>query len=190
MQSVEKRAHPVGNKSRLLWLITALLLIIAACVTAWLLNRPTDPTPLPRADASTFLYDHPASAVASVTIHRGSEDAWTAVPVPHTSMTILGDEGLTLTWDESEAFLSAAAHIAVEEVLTEDDSVYIGHLADYGLEQPRYEARIVYADGTDFVLSVGDKGPDGTWRYMIISGDERLFAFSFGEGNAVNTGLV
>ena len=189
MQTVNKKRRPSGEKRRLLWLAGAVVLLGALLLAAALLHREdatkdyADPV-----DTSVNLYEYGYAELASVTIRRGDEEPWTAVPTAEESVTILGDDGFTLTWTESMDFLLSAVSITADEVLSDDPAEYADHLADYGLEEPRYEAHIVYTDGTEVTLRVGDKGHEGTWRYMIIDGDDRLFAFSNGsvEGLFVN----
>ena len=172
-------------KKRILLLFLALLMLGVVAVALHLVNATPEEAEAFPVDASVVLQERSYSEVASITIRRGSEAPWTAIysggdGLTDQAVTILGEDGFTLTWEESVSFLLGAVCITAEEVLTDDPAVYADHLADYGLENPRYAARIVYTDGTDFTLRVGDKGPDGTWRYMLMSGDDRLFAFSNG----------
>lgn len=178
MHAVPKRkAAPVRRRA---WLLLALALLAATGAAYLLLGRTADePSPAP-ADPVVTLFAYDTADLVSVTIRRGAEAAWTAIPGADGGMTLLGEEGFTLTAEESQAFLEAACRIEAEEVLTEDASVYAGHLADFGLDDPAYAAEITYADGTAVTLLVGDEGYEGAWRYLLIDGDERLFAFSNG----------
>ena len=168
------------EKKRILLLLFILLLIGAAIAATHLMDRtpPSDDAAPPAATSITLL-DYAAADIASVTIRRGDEAPWTAFPTPGEGMLIPADD-MYFTWDECSEFLSSAAGVTAEDALTDGPAVYADHLADYGLENPRYEARIVYTDGAEVTLRVGDKGPDGAWRYMLMSGDDRLFAFSNG----------
>lgn len=169
------------EKKRILLLVFVLLLLGAAIAATFLMNQPQEEFHETHIEAPISLYEYSYPDLVSITIRRGSEEPWTAVYSDNdNAVTILGEDGFSLTWEESEAFLLSAACITVEDVLTDNPADYADHLADFGLENPSYEARIVYADGTDITLRVGDKGPDDTWRYMLISGDDRLFAFSNG----------
>lgn len=193
MQTVRKKTRTSGRSRLALWLIAAIILLSVIIAAASVLQpQPTVEYAAPL-DQSIVLYEYSYPELVSVTIRRGDEAPWTAIPhiseaFGEESVTIQGEDGFTLTWEESMEFLVSAVCITAEEVLTDNPAEYAGHLADYGLENPRYEARIRYADGTDITLRVGDKGPDGDWRYMLISGDDRLFAFSNGsvEGLFVN----
>ena len=186
------RRIPAENRRILLLFFILSMLTVIVASTLLLQSTPTEEYTAP-ADRSLCLYEYGYADLASVTIRRDGEAAWTAVyngseSPGEEAVTILGEDGFTLTWEESVDFLLSAVCISAEQVLTDDPADYAGHLADYGLEEPRYEARIVYHDGTEVILRVGDKGPDGVWRYMLIDGDDRLFAFSNGsvEGLFVN----
>lgn len=184
MQAVPKR-KPTAPRRRI-WLIGALLLLIAICAAYLLLGRTADEaSPVMAADKTVTLFDCDLSALSSVTIRRGEESPWTAIPASDGGMTLLGEDGFTLTAAESQAFVEALCHIEAEEVLTEDSSVYAAHLADFGLDVPRYEAEITCADGTVVRLRVGDKSYEGAWRYLLLDDDARLFALSNGSVESI-----
>lgn len=167
------------EKKRILLLFFSLMMlcVIGACLL--LVKDAEEEVHEAPADTTVTLMNTDIAGVVSLTIRRNDESPWTAAPKGET-VEITGDVTMTLTLDECRDFLTGAASITAEDVLTDDPADYAGHLADYGLEDPRYEARIVYTDGVEVTLRVGDKGPDGTWRYMLMSGDDRLFAFSNG----------
>nr|MBR4279699.1 DUF4340 domain-containing protein [Clostridia bacterium] len=172
------RRIPTGKK-RILLLFFVLMMLCATAVSLLLVQPAQDVEYAAPADATVQLYEYTPSEVASITIRRGDEVPWTATPDDNT-VIISGDVPLTLSANECQDFLLAAASITAEDVLTDQPVDYADHLADFGLENPRYEAHIVYTDGSEITLRVGDKGHDGTWRYMLVSGDDRLFAFSNG----------
>ena len=177
--------HVPTEKKRILLLFFALMMLGVIATAFLLVNRTPEAAYSPPTDTTVTLVETAYSDVVSITIRRGDEAPWTAVPTAsdafgEESVTILGENGFTLTRDESISFLLGAVCIVAEDVLTEDPALYADHLADYGLESPRYEAHIVYANSPEIHLRVGDKGPDGTWRYMLVDGDDRLFAFSNG----------
>ena len=175
------------EKKRILLLFFALMMLGVILISFRLVNRMPEETYVPPADTAIVLYERSYLDVAAITIRRGDEAPWTATP-SGSIVTISGDIPLDIPLNECAELLENAAHITAEGVLTDDPADYANHLADYGLENPRYEARIIYTDSTDITLRVGDKGPDGSWRYMLVSGDDRLFAFSNGsvEGLFVN----
>jgi len=191
MQTVQKKPRSGGLQRRMLLLLLAVLLLTLAVTASMLLSRPTpeedyDAPP----DFPIQLVETAYSDVVSITIRRGDEAPWTAVysgsdDLGDEFVTILGDDGFTLTWAESISFLLGAVCVTAEEVLTDDPAEYRDHLADFGLNPPELEAHIVYASSPELHLRVGNKGPDGTWRYMLVGGDDRLFAFSNGSVEAL-----
>ena len=56
--------------------------------------------------------------------------------------------------------------------MLEDDTL---NLADYGLDEPRSQVEITYADGTGANLSVGIAAPSGSGTYVLIDGKVYLF---------------
>lgn len=167
------------EKKRILLLFFALMMLGVIGFCLLLVNEPEEEVYAAPADTAVTLVDKTADDVASVTIRRGDEAPWTATRSAD-AVHISGEIPLEITLTEARELLESAARLTAEDVLTADPADYAGHLADYGLEEPRYEARIVYTDGVEVTLRVGDKGHDGAWRYMLISGDDRLFAFSNG----------
>lgn len=182
----ERRIRRIPREKRRILLLTFALLMLGATIAALLLIRSPEEAEIEAPlDTSVVLYEYDYESVSSITIRQGDEAPWTAVysggsGLADQAVTILGEDGFTLTWEESIDFLLGAVCIVATDVLTDDPADYADHLADFGLDDPEYEARIVYTDGTDITLRVGDPGPEGTWRYMLISGDDRLFAFSNG----------
>lgn len=174
------------EKKRILLLFLALMMLAVTIVAISLTSQTTQEADVPSPVSSTLtLYDYPSAELSYLTIQRGMEDAWTAIPEFATQLRIYGEDSYLLSEEESRDLFLAACSITVEDVLTEDPAVYAGHLADYGLEKPAYIATIGYTDGTSLTLHVGDEGPEGTWRYLLIDGDDRLFAFSNGSVEAL-----
>ena len=178
---IHRRFRRIPHEKRRILLLFFVLMMLGVTIAAlFLTNQPPQEEPAPTpADASVHLVDVSASEVASITIRRGDEAPWTATPDGET-VRISGEIPLQLTLDECREFLHSAASIVAEDVLTDNPAEYIAHLADFGLDHPQFEAHITYTDGTDISLRVGDKGPGGTWRYLLVRGDDRLFAFSNG----------
>ena len=184
MQTVRKKTRHTGEKRRLLLL--AALALLAALGIAGLILIPEDaPVAADRVDPSVQLTQYAPAEVASITIRRGEEAPWNAENTADLSLVLQGEDGFALTPAESADLLEAARALVAEDVLTDDPAEYRDRLADFGLDAPELEARIVYTDGAEVTLRVGDKGPDGAWRYMLMDGDDRLFAFSNGSVDAL-----
>lgn len=180
-----RRFRRIPQEKRRILLLFFALMMLAATIAALTLTPAPEAEITESLNTSVVLYEYGYSELGSVTIRRGSEAPWTAVysggdGVDDQAVTILGEDGFTLTGEDSIDFLLGAVCLVAEEVLTDDPAEYADHLADFGLDDPEYEARIVYTDGTDITLRVGDQGPEGTWHYLLINGDDRLFAFSNG----------
>lgn len=173
-------------KKRILLLFFVLALLAVTLAVTWLISRPTQEAALSApVDTTVQLSSYDPSEVAAITIRRGDEAAWTVENTGELALILQGEDGYALTAAESADLLDAAAAIYAEDVLTDDPAEYRDHLADFGLDAPELEASIVYRDGTVLTLLVGDKGPDGVWRYMLVEGDDRLFAFSNGSVDAL-----
>ena len=184
MQTVRKKTRHTGEKRRLL-LLAALALLAALGIAGLILTPEDAPVAADRADPSVQLTQYDPAEVASITIRRGEEAPWTAENTADLSLVLQGEDGFSLTPAESADLLEAARALVAEDVLIDDPAEYRDHLADFGLDAPELEARIVYTDGAEVTLRVGDKGPDGAWRYMLMDGDDRLFAFSNGSVDAL-----
>ncbi len=183
MQSVQKKQR--GSHKPWLWLIliwAALTLVIAARVIVLDLPRKQAPD---IENETIDLVSRDTGDVQSITIQRGSDPVWTAVQEEAGLLTVQGEGGFTLMASDSASLLTAAARITAEETLTEDPADYAAALADFGLAEPRYVASITYADGTSVTVSVGNASADGTWRYMLLSGRDGLYAFSRGSVEAL-----
>ena len=185
MQTVRKKTHPAGMRGRFLLLAASLILLAAVGIAGLLRPHEDAARTADRTDPSFPLTKYTPAEVASITIRRGSEAAWTAENTADLSLVLQGEDCFTLTREESADLLDAARAIVAEEVLTDNPAEYRDHLADFGLDVADLEAHIVYTDSIEITLRVGDKGPDGTWRYMLVDGDDRLFAFSNGSVDAL-----
>lgn len=180
MENVRKKKHTDGEKSRKFSFIAMGLLLLAALIGIGVVENTYDADTLTAVDTSVTLYQCDKEDVLSITLRVGDEDAWTAMPNENGVLTVQGETGFPLGTTNSVLLLEAAAILRAVNVLSEDPAEYEEHLADFGLDTPYYEADLSYADGTVLHLSVGNAAPDETWYYMLMDGDDRLFAFSRG----------
>lgn len=181
MQNVRKKRRPTGEKWRILLLAAAIVLLIAVGAASVLMNRE-DQTDWPtKISTAENLFDYATSEVATITIRRGEESPWTVVQGENGLLTLQGEGGFTLSESTSAALLDAACILPCEEVLTADPAEYRDHLADFGLDNPPYEAVVAYTDGVIAHLCIGNPGDENkAWYYMTVEGDDRLFTFSRG----------
>ncbi len=176
MESVQKKRR--ASPPRWFWLLAVWLLLMALVIARLAVLSVEEEIP-ETTSTEVSLKDRPTDEVVSITIKRADTPLWTAVQDKAGILTIQGEDGFSLSSTDSMSLLEAAAHIVADSVLTEDPADY-ANLAEFGLDAPKYVARILYLDGSTLELSVGSEGHDGAWFYMTLVGDDRLFAFSRG----------
>ncbi len=178
MQNLRKPRKAISHK----WLILAALCALALIAALTLLltrEEPADNTPA--LSTAQHLFAYSPAEVQSITIRRWEEAPWTVHQGENGLLTLTDEDGFTLSPAKSAELLDAAAILPCEAVLTDDPGEYREHLADFGLENPDYEALITYADGVTAHLSVGNSlSENNAWYYMTVEGDDRLFSFSRG----------
>ena len=179
MQNVRKKARKSSNRWPLL--LAAVVLLIAVAAASLLLDQDAQEDWPTTVSTSEILFEYAPSEVASITIRRGDESPWTVMMGDDGLLTLTGEGGFTLSKSISDALLDAACILPCEDVLTDDPVEYREHLADFGLDAPKYEAVVTYTDGVIASLHVGNPGAENNaWYYMTVDGDDRLFTFSRG----------
>ena len=181
MQTVKKKRHSAGNMPRISMLIAAVIGLVTIVTVALLLRPETqDDLPITNSTAEN-LFEYESSDVLSITIRRGEEAPWTVMRDEDGLLTLQGADGFQLSSSTTAELLDAARILPCEEVLTSNPADYTDHLADFGLDAPRHEAIITYADGVTAHLRIGHSGTENNaWYYMTVEGDPRLFTFSRG----------
>ena len=169
------------EKKRILLLFFLLAMVCVIIAASLLTNQPQEAAPSSPVSTAQHLFEYAPSEVASITIRRGEEAAWTVTQGADGLLTLQGEDGFPLSDKTSAALLDAACILTCEAVLTDDPSEYRDHLADFGLENPKYEATVTYTDGAAAHLRIGNPGAENNaWYYMIVDGDDRLFSASRG----------
>ena len=179
---IHRRSRRVRQeKKRILLLFFLLAILLAIAAATLMVNQPTESVSTAPVSTACHLYEYASNEVASITIRRGDETPWTVMLGTDNLLTLTGEDGFPLSEKTTAALLDAASILACEAVLTEDPSEYRDHLADFGLDNPKYEATVTYADGVAAHLSIGNPGAENNaWYYMTIEGDDRLFSASRG----------
>jgi len=168
------------QKKRILLLFFLLMMLLVIAAASLLAHQPEEQASTAPISTAANLYEYAPSEVASITIRRGNEAPWTVTQADGL-LTLTDDGGFTLSEPTSAALLDAASILPCEAVLTDNPDDYQPHLADFGLDNPRYEAIITYIDGVVAHLRVGNPGAENNaWYYMTVEGDGRLFSFSRG----------
>ena len=184
---MHRRFRRIPQEKRRILLLFFLLMLVCVIIAASLLAaQPQEAAPSAPVSTACNLFEYAPSEVASITIRRGEEAAWTVTQDADGLLTLQGEGGFPLSEKTSAALLDAVSIIPCEAVLTDDPADYQGHLADFGLENPKYEATIAYADGVVAQLRIGNAGGENNaWYYMTVAGDDRLFSFARGMVEAI-----
>ena len=179
---LHRRFRRIPTEKKRIVLLFFLLAMAAAIIAASVLaNQPQEETPSAPVSTAHHLFDYTPAEVISVTIRRDTEASWTVTQGADGLLTLAGEDDFPLSEKTSAALLDVASIIACEAVLTDDPSEYRDHLADFGLDTPKYEATITYVDGVVAHLRIGNPGAENNaWYYMTIEGDDRLFSASRG----------
>lgn len=174
----QRRSLPRGR----LWLLLCAL-ALALCVGAGiLLMPPGETTQEPDHDTSGVLAEHGAEQVRRLAISLRGGDSWAAMQSAEGTLTLEDDPDYAVSAAKAAALLEAAGRVSYQAVLAEEPADYAGRLADFGLEDPRVLLDVAYADGSRWVVRVGDQFTldDGMAYYMLVEGDDRLFALDKG----------
>ncbi|MDO4484035.1 MAG: DUF4340 domain-containing protein [Clostridia bacterium] len=171
-----------GRKNRLLWLMVLAVLLIASVLVLVFMKRPVQDNDIPDAITYGELMQHDAAEVQSLTITRRGEAPWTIRRKNDGTLALAEDPAFNLEQGLAEQLLRAVAVISYDDILTEDKAEYIDQLEELGLAQPRLTLDIAYTDGQTVRLNIGMASPleDETWSYMLVEGDDRLFAVDKG----------
>lgn len=122
------------------------------------------------------------SEVAEITVTCEGEDAWTVVADGNGGLRQADDGQTEVDAEIAKMLLESAAIVSYQAVLTEEPKEYRGHEAEFGLEKPMLTAVYRYTDGSECTVHIGMENvlDDETYYYMLIDGDDRLFAADHG----------
>ena len=194
MQDVRRKTPHKKTPNRLLWLALALAVLLGALGVRMLLPEE-EAVPLEtHADTAQVLMAHDADEVERVAVTLRAGEGWEAVQSAPGTLSLVDDPGMEISESLAASILRAASVLSCEAVLTDDLALYLGDLAAFGLADPTVVARIAYTDGQSAVLRIGSavSEDDAGWLYMLLDGDERLFAIDKGtvEDLAVDWSLL
>lgn len=170
----EKRSVPPC-----IWLIlTAVLLGI--CVFCIVRQNRENVTPevLYRDMTEGNVLVRDVSEVAEITVTREGKEPWTVIADGNGGLKLAGEQLTEVDPDIAKMLLESAAVVSYQAVLTEEPAEYRGHEADFGLDKPKLTAVYRYTDGNSCTVHLGMESmlDDETYSYMLIDGDDRLFA--------------
>lgn len=177
MLQVRKRKSRKPGK----WILILFFLLLAfiAGILAYALRREAEPFPVREKTGGSLVNRNP-SEIARMTIQVRGREPWTAERDAEGKMIMSGTEGWTVDPALGERIEDALANLVFEDVLTENPEEYRDHLEDFGLSEPALTARVLYADGTEITLHIGDSSglSDEDFRFMTVEGDDRLYAMA------------
>ena len=194
MQKVERKKRENSRRKPLVWVLLCALLL-AAGVTAGILlrNKAREEQTETHQHISGAISQRNADELQSLTVIRRGREPWTAVREEDGSLRLQPeDESLPNTWvvDESMAgmLVDAAVNLTYDDIFTENRTDWEPNAEDFGLKDPLVTAVFRYTDGTEITARFGDSADpdDNAYYYMIIDGDDRLYAAAAGTVEDLN----
>ncbi len=178
MQKVERKQHREIKNRRRIWLAAALALLAGSIMAAVLLSR--EPEPIPAEEPHWgLLIDRQTDELISLTVKRRGEDAWTLFRTEDGFLKAGEDETWTVAEQQDAVLQETLTQLRYEEILSEDPAVYRDSPEDFGLADPMVSVTARYSDQTETTLHIGsDTGLEEGWHYLIMEGDDRLYAVS------------
>lgn len=170
-----------------MWLLAAALAALAAIVAVTLLlDRPEEAPVAGHVDHAARLASYQAEDITRLAITLRTGDSWSARQTGGT-LVLEDDPNYQVDASTAAALLNSARIIGYEDVLADDPAVYQGRLEEFGLVQPRLVAEVSFADGAAWTLRIGDAVSlsDSSAYYMLIDGDQRLFALDKGTAESL-----
>jgi len=157
--------------------LTAALLLAAAGTLAAFGALREEPVPV-REDHRGSLMEHETSEIRRIRIQLRNREPWTAVRNEAGSLVMETADGWAMDAALGERVEDALAHVVYEEILSEDPAEYADRLEDFGLADPALTAEVIYSDGKELKLCIGNSSGlgDEDFRYMTVEGDPRLYA--------------
>lgn len=178
IKKIEKKSVPP-----LVWLILTVVLL-GVCVFCILKQNKENATPavLYREMSEGNVIVRDISEVTGITVECEGREAWTVIADGNGGLKLASDGQTEVDADIAKMLLEAAAIVSYEDILTEEPADYRGHEAEFGLEKPMLSATYRYTDGSECTLHIGMESvlDDETYYYMLIDGDDRLFAADHG----------
>jgi len=179
----KKKRRTLTARGRAVLLLLALLALAALVLLERQLAQAPDADAVrPVINTSRSLFEYPLEDVTALTVQRLDEAPWTVHLDPESRLFVLdGENGFTLTENETNALRDAAHSMTCESVLADTPEEYADHLADFGLDDPERIAHISFSDGNTITLRVGDPiAGNATWYYATIDDDPCLYALGSG----------
>ncbi len=199
MQKVERRKHKKRRAGRLAGILLCAVLLIAG-VTAGLLLRRTAEKEAERPEASVYepvtgsIIQRKEEEVKSLTVTRQGKKPWTVVQSEDGTLRMMTEDGSVAelwTVDDhiAKKLLDLASNLVYKDIFTENREVWESQPEAFGLKKPKIIAAISFTDGTTVTVRIGKTADpvDGDSYYMVVDGDDRLYAVDAGTVEDLNT---
>ena len=189
MQKVERQKHKDRQPRRLTGLLLCAVLLIAGVTAGILLrNRAAEEPPQTVQHITGAITQRNAEELQGLTVTLRGKEPWTAVRDEAGTFRLEPDDRAV---DERIAgvLTDAAVNLTYEDIFTENRGDWEPDAAAYGLEDPRVTAVFRYTDGSELTVRFGDPadGNEGTYYYMTVDGDDRLYAAAAGTVQDLST---
>lgn len=194
MQEVRRKRSRAPRHARI-WLLLLAAAVLLGALGVRVLLPEEEAVPLEtHADTAQVLMTHVADEIARVAVIMRAGGGWEALQITPGVLVLTDEPDTEIAAGHTASILRAASEISCEAVLTDDPSLYLGELAAFGLDDPMLVATVAYTDEQVITLRVGGavSEDDAGWLYMLVDGDERLFAIDRGtvEDLAVDRSLL
>ena len=176
MLKVQKKKKHGGSK-RLAAILAGILILCGGAVFYFLTREPAQPMP-ERKETGGAILEEEQGSLSRLEIHVRGREAWSAIRNADGDL-VPGDEpGWVLDEILAERIEDALENLVYEDILTEDPAQYRDRLDEFGLAEPALRATATYADGKTISFRIGDASglADADWRFMLVDGDDRLYA--------------
>ena len=175
LQVQKKKKNGNGLK---VFAIVLLILLLAGSISIYLLKQNETVRTPEKTETRGILLSKEKGSLTRATVHVRDREPWTAVRDQHGILKLESSDGLPIDHILGERMEDALENLVYEDVLTDDPKEYQERLSEFGLSDPALTVKAAYSDGTEITFRVGnDSGlEDADFRFMIVDGDNRLFA--------------
>lgn len=176
MLKVQKKRKS-GWRKRLPALLLGMIILGGGLAVYALKREPEAPVPK-RTETGGVILGEKRGSLTRMEIHVRGRETWSAVRNREGKLVSEKDQSWVLDEALSERIEDALENLVYEEILTENPAEYRERLEEFGLEEPELTASADYADGKTISFRIGDASglEDADWRFMLVDGDDRLYA--------------
>lgn len=165
------------NRKKLGLIIGAAIVIVLAGLVALLLLLPEDTGDTTSSGTSSSevvtLIEEDVENLESVVI-RNTEDEYTIESVGESIWRIKAIQDFTPVASKYDSTLEDVCSLRANKMVVENCE----DLSQFGFDEPTASMELTFTNGNTYALTVGDLSPDGTYRYVIWTGESTVYAVS------------